>query len=305
MFLVIVTNFWQVFALRIVDRIGKGIRNSPRDALIVESVPKEELGKSFNFHRMMDTLGATLGPLLAFLIIFSFNDGYRILFFIAFLLGLFAIFSFVFVKEPTRNKISNKANPKKAMKLNWSIFKENKRFIFVVGSLFVMGLGALPIGLVLLRAKEIGSMGNVPLMYFIYSLTFVIVAIPIGKLSDKIGEKLVIGGGFLLAALSYFGLAMTSNLFALILFFVVLGIYSASTDGIQRVLAAKALNKEIIATGQGFLNMALGFSSLGAGIIGGLLWTIVNSQAALLYAAAASFIGLILFASIARVHHIQ
>src|SRR3989344_3965097 len=299
LFLVIVTNFWQVFFLRIVDRIGKGIRNSPRDALIVESVPKEELGKSFNFHRMMDTLGATLGPLLAFLIIFSFNDGYRILFFIAFLLGLFAIFSFVFVKEPTRNKISNKANPKKAMKLNWSIFKENKRFIFVVGSLFVMGLGALPIGLVLLRAKEIGSMGNVPLMYFIYSLTFVIVAIPIGKLTDKIGEKLVIGGGFLLAALSYFGLAMTSNLFALILFFVVLGIYSASTDGIQRVLAAKALNKEIIATGQGFLNMALGFSSLGAGIIGGLLWTIVNSQAALLYAAAASFIGLILFASIA------
>ncbi|OGZ64248.1 MAG: hypothetical protein A3A98_02600 [Candidatus Staskawiczbacteria bacterium RIFCSPLOWO2_01_FULL_40_39] len=299
LFLVAVTNFWQVLILRIIDRVGKGIRNSPRDALIAESTPKEELGVSFNYHRMMDTLGATLGPLLAFALLFYIKDGYKILFFVAFLLGLFAIGSFVFVEEKKANKGEYK---KKAIKLDWNIFKEHKKFIFVVGSLFVLGLGALPLGLVLLKAKEIGSIGNVPLMYFIYSLTFVIVAIPLGKLTDVIGEKPVIAGGFTLAALSYLGLAVTSHLGALIFFFMTLGIYSACTDGMQRVIAAKALSNDLAATGQGFLNMALGFSSLGAGIIGGLLWTLINSQAAFLYAAFASVIGLILFSIIAKVN---
>ncbi len=300
LFLVIVTNFWQVFTLRIIDRIGKGFRDSPRDALIFESVPREELGISFGFHRAMDTLGATFGPLLGFLLIFYFKDGYRILFSVAFFLGLFAIASFVFVKDPHDQKIGVGAS-KKTLKLNWAIFKEHKKFIFIVISLFVLGLGALPIGLVLLKAKEVGSIGQVPLMYFVYSLTFVIAAVPLGRLADKIGEKLVIAGGFLLATLSYIGLAMTTHLLTLILFFVVLGIYSAATDGMQRMLAAKSLHGELVATGQGFLNMALGFSSLGAGIIGGLLWTFVNSQAAFFYAAILSIIGLILFVVITKI----
>jgi len=298
LFLIIATNFWQVFTLRIIDRIGKGLRDSPRDALISESVPKEELGKSFGFHRAMDTLGATFGPLLAFLIIFFLKDGYRILFLVAFFLGLFAIASFIFVKD---KKIEKLGEQKKRIKLDWKIFKEHKSFIFIVGCLFILGLGALPIGLVLLKAKEAGSIGQVPLMYFVYSLTFVITAIPLGKLADKIGEKIVIAGGFFLAALSYIGLALSSSLFFIILFFIILGIYSAATDGMQRMLAAKSLHGELVATGQGFLNMALGFSSLGAGIIGGLLWTIINSSAALFYAATASIIGLILFTIISKI----
>lgn len=298
-FLVLVLNFWQVFVLRIIDRIGKGFRDAPRDALISESVPEEELGKSFGFHRAMDTLGATFGPLLGFLIIFSIKDGYKPLFLIAFLLGLFAIASFVFIKDKKVEKLEKQA---KRIKLDWEIFKKHKKFIFVVGSLFVFGLGALPIGLVLLKAKEISSIGNVPLMYFVYSLTFVIIAIPLGRLADKIGEKLVIAGGFVLAIISYLGLALANNLFFLVLFFVTLGTYSVATDGMQRMLAAKSLHGELLATGQGFLNMALGFSSLGAGIVGGLLWTVVNSQVALTYAAAASMIGLILFVVVSKIN---
>jgi len=251
--------------------------------------------------------------LLGFLLIFFFKFSYRSLFLVAFFLGLFAIASFIFIKDKKAEKLEQQA---KKVKLDWNIFKKNKKFVLVVATLFMLGLGALPIGLVLLKAKEIGSLGEVPLMYFVYSLTFVIVAIPIGKLADKIGEKSVIAGGFLLAAISYIGLAFTSHLFALILFFVILGVYSACTDGMQRMLAAKSLSRsqsdrgsstesghgELLATGQGFLNMALGFSSLGAGIIGGLLWTLVNSQAAFLYAAIASVIGLVLFLIVAKVN---
>jgi len=297
LFLIGVSTFWQVLALRIIDRVGKGIRNSPRDALIAESTPKEELGLSFNYHRMMDTLGATLGPLLAFALLFYFNNNYQTVFLAAFFLGLLAIGSFVFVKE---KKIPEGEYKKKPIKLDRVIFKQHKKFVFVVASLFVLGLGALPLGLVLLKAKEIGSLANVPLMYFVYSLTFVIVAIPLGKLTDKIGETPVITGGFTLAAISYLGLSVTGNLGALIFFFMTLGIYSACTDGIQRVIAAKALGPELAATGQGFLNMALGFSSLGAGLIGGFLWTWHGSQAALWYAAAASVVGLIIFAIVSK-----
>jgi len=297
LFLVIVNNFWQVFALRVIDRIGKGFRDSPRDALIAESVTEDKLGISYGFHRAMDTLGATFGPLLGFLIIFWVKDGYKALFLIAFFLGLLAIGSFVFVKDVKVEKLEKQA---KRIKLDWNIFKSHKKFIFVVGSLFIFGLGTLPIALVLLKAKDAGSIADVPLMYFIYSLTFVVVSIPLGKLADKIGERAVIAGGFLLAAISYIGLALTTHLLAITLFFITLGIYSAATDGMQRMLAAKSLHGELVATGQGFLNMAIGFSSLGAGIIGGLLWTTISDSAALFYAAALSLIGLILFIIMSR-----
>lgn len=293
-FLAFATNFWQVFALRIIDRMGKGIRNSPRDALIVESSAKEELGKSFNFHRMMDTMGAMFGPLAGLAILSVFGGSYRILFMATFFFGILAVASFIFVKEQKKIETAG-TKTKKKHKLNWKIFKEHKKFIFIVGSLFVLGLGALPIGLILLKAKDVGSAQSVPLMYFLYSFTFVVAAIPIGKLSDKIGEKIVISGGFLIAALSYLGLAFANQVIVVAMFFMMLGIYSACTDGIQRVLAAKFLHEDLIATGQGFLNMALGFSSLGAGIIGGLLWTFSSSSAAFFYASMTSATGLILF----------
>jgi MFS family permease len=295
-FLAMVQNFWQVFGLRVVDRIGKGLRDAPRDALIAESVPREELGRSYGFHRAMDTLGATIGPLSAFFLLPLLGGSYRKLFLIAFVLGLLAIGSFVFVKEKKVEGAVQKPRPR----LDWNLFRAHRKFIRVVFSIFVFGLGALPIGLVLLKAKEVGSISEVPLMYFVYSLAFVLAAIPLGRLADRIGERAVIAGGFVLAVLAYLGLWWSAHIFALTLFFIVLGIYSAATDGMQRMLAAKALGAELVATGQGFLNMALGFSSLGAGLIGGFLWTAASSGAALLYAAAVSFFGFVLFLSLSR-----
>ena len=301
LFLVVVNNFWQVFALRMIDRVGKGFRDSPRDALISESVPREELGLSYGFHRAMDTLGATIGPLLGFIILFWIKDGYKTLFLIAFFLGIFSLLSFAFVKDIKKEKTQqqNLYSPKK-IKLHWSIFKQHKKFIFVVGSLFIFGLGSLPIGLILLKAKDAGFIADVPLMYFVYSLTFVIFAVPLGRLADRVGERPVIAGGFILAVIAYVGLALSSHLLMITLSFIILGIYSAATDGIERMLAAKSLHGELVATGQGFLSMALGFSTLRAGIIGGLLWTIVNSEAALIYAALFSLIGLVLFLVVSR-----
>lgn len=291
----VVTNFWQVFQLRVVDRVGKGFRDAPRDALIAESSARADLGKSFGFHRSMDTIGAILGPLAAFLILPAIHNNYRGLFLVAFLIGLGAIFSFAFVKD-NKAGLAAAAVPRKPAKLDFSLFRSNKKFIFIVIAIFVFGMGTLPILLALLKAKEAGlAAGELPLVYFIYSFTFVLTAIPLGRLADKIGERFVIAGGFLAAAAAYFGLAQTTHLSATILFFVVLGLYSAATDGLTRALAAKHLAPEILATGQGFLNMAIGFSSLAAGLIGGFLWTRHGSSAAFIYAGIMSSIGLVLF----------
>lgn len=291
-------TFGQVFGLRVIDRVGKGLRDAPRDALIVDSVDKTELSKSFGLHRSMDTLGATLGPLFAFTLIPLAHDGYRQIFWIAFALGIFAIFSFVFVKEKKQDGLAPLAKPK----LNWALFREHKSFVSIVGSIFIFGLGALPIGLVLLKSQELvgASIANVPFMYFVYSLTFVLVAVPVGKLADRLGERGVIASGFLFAVLGYVLLIKAKSLPALIFCFVLLGLYAAATDGIQRALAGKLMSKELVATGQGFLNMAIGFSSLGAGLIGGGLWTMYGSHAALWYAAGASVLGLLLFWYVTR-----
>jgi MFS family permease len=291
-FLALTTGYWQVFGLRAVDRVGKGFRDSPRDALIVESSEKAELGHSFGFHRSMDTLGATVGPLIAIFALPFFGGSYHKLFILAFFVGVGAIFSFAFVteKKPSPGALAH------SPKLDIGVFRKNKKFIIVVGSLFIFGLGTLPVALVLLKAKEVASMlVSIPIMYFVYSLTFVLVAVPLGKLADKIGEKAVIGGGFFAAAVAYFGLAHTTTMSGLVAFFIVLGVFSAATDGLQRVLAARYVEPELLATGQGFLSMAVGFSSLGAGLIGGWLWTSHGSTSAFLYATVLSLAGFLLF----------
>jgi MFS family permease len=297
-FLALATNFGQVFALRLTDRIGKGFRDAPRDALIAESVERSDLGRSFGLHRTMDTLGATLGPLAAFFLLPVFGGSFRALFLFAFVIGLGALASFMFVKEKTRSALE----PKKTLpKLDFSLLKKNKRFALVVLAIFVFGAGSLPILLLLLKATEAGvPTGAVPLVYLVYNLAFIFFAIPLGKLADRIGERFVVAGGFAVATVVYFSMAQTTNLAFTVALFALLGFYSAATDGVERTLAAKWLEPNILATGQGFLNMAVGFSSLIAGVIGGVLWTASGSSAALIYAGSLSLIGLFFFVRMSR-----
>ncbi|MBI5220828.1 MAG: MFS transporter [Candidatus Liptonbacteria bacterium] len=297
-FLALVANAWQVLGLRFVDRVGKGLRDAPRDALIVESVESHELGKSFGFHRSLDTLGATLGPLAAFLLLPLLGMNFRHLFLVAFVVGLAALLSFGFVRDVRRRE----APPPETVRISrWQTIRRTPGFLAVIFAIFVFGLGSLPPALLLLRAKEVGfGIGMIPIVYLIYNLAFVLTAIPLGRLADRIGERTVITAGFGVASLTYFGLAGNIGMAMLIALFVLLGVYSAATDGLQRVLASRFLPASVIGTGQGFLNLAIGFSSLGASIIGGLLWTQVGSWAGLIYAGTLSFLGLILFGWLTR-----
>jgi len=289
-FLSLTVNFWQVFFLRATDRVGKGLRDSPRDALISESVEPGELGRSFGYHRAMDTMGKVLGPLSAIIILPLIMNDYRLLFQIAFWLGLLAVASFIFVHEthpkadPLKPAQDDGVKARDLRKI-FSLKEYSREFKFFILSVFIFGLGEMPIALTLLKSKEVGLDGfSIPLMYFVSNLAFVLFAIPAGRISDKIGERKILILGFLAAIIAYVNLAVFKDVYFVILGFIFIGLYSAMTDGVERALASKLVAREKLAAGQGFLNAAIGISTLLSSLIGGGIWTFLDRARLLLTA---------------------
>ncbi|MES2953423.1 MAG: MFS transporter [Patescibacteria group bacterium] len=278
-----------VFGLRIIDRIGKGFRDAPRDALIVDSAPREDLGKSFNYHRAMDTIGSTIGPLVGFFLLPYLFFNYRSLFFIGFIAGILALLAFFFVHDVPSDRPL-------AKKLSWSIRSYPREFQKLLLATFVFGLGMLPVSLLLLRIAPINpDLSFVPIFYFIYSLSFVLFAFPIGQISDRFGERRMVLAGFAVAIVSYIVLALSVEPWAILLGFVLLGLYSALTDGILRSYAAKLVEDERRGGAQGMIGATIGISSLVAGVIGGTIWTVYGFASALWYGAFAMCAGTLLF----------
>ncbi|MDP3901837.1 MAG: MFS transporter, partial [bacterium] len=266
----------------------------PRDALIAQSVDGHEVGKSFGYHRAMDTIGSVMGPLAAVILLPMLANNYRQLFLIAFFAGLLAVITFIFVKdiktEPVRNRPA----------INMFSLKQfNSPFKHYISAVFIFGLGLMPISLMLLKsqATALGSFG-IPVVYLISSASFILFAIPFGKLSDKVGERKILVGGFVVAIIAYAIFALTTNVIGMIVGFIIFGIYSAMTDGIMRSLASKLVSRDQLATGQGFLNAAVGISSLLAGIIGGAIWTFWGPAAAFFYGILMMAVGLLVFLSL-------
>lgn len=289
-FLILATSYGHVFGLRALDRVGKGMRDAPRDALIAESTTPETLGRSFGYHRMMDTIGGTLGPLAAFFILPLVFFSYNFIFVIAFVVGTLSVVTFLLVKEKKR--------PDDGMeyRFDFNLVKSNRRFVVFLASVFVFGLGTLPLPLILLRAPEVGFVAvSVPFFYFVTNCAFVLASAPFGRLGDTFGKRKMVSIGFAAALAAHLLLIFAHSFIAFFASFALLGIYSAATDGIQRAMVARLVDPKIRATGQGFLNASTGISALLAGGIGGALWTYIGAQAAFVYAATMSFAGLVLF----------
>ncbi len=291
-FFIFVSSFTQIISLRVIDRIGKGFRDSPRDALLASSVEGKELGKSFGYQRAMDAIGGLFGPLGAFLALKYFLGGtnYSGLFILAFAIGILAILSFIFIREVPGPRQSA------SLKLDIDLLRKNNNFALFVSSVFIFGLGTIPAVLMFVRPVELGfHLVTIPIVYFIYSGTNALMAIPLGKLSDRIGERLVIAGGFVLAITAAFILACTESIPLAILAFVLMGVYAAATDGIERALASKLIDPKLLATGEGILQAAVGISSFLSAVIGGLLWDGHGYSWAFAYWGIASIAGFLVF----------
>ena len=257
-----------VVGLRLADRVGKGLREGPRDAIISLSSSKEDLGKSFGYHRAMDTIGAILGPLVAYLILRRFPLGFNKVFITAFIAGIFAIGATVFVKDVVGNFKS-----KKLTLASLSLYP--REFIIYLFALFILSIGSLPIAVMLLKTQSIGmTLASIPLFYMLYNISYALFSISGGKLSDKIGQKKVIIIGYLVLITSYIVLAFDQSLALLIIGFLMLGLFPALTDGVQRSYAAFLTKEENRSGAYGLMNAASGFGALIAGIGGGYVWQV-------------------------------
>lgn len=283
-----VTSPFQVLAIRFTERIGKGIRTAPRDSLVAESSTDKDRGKNFGFHKAMDNSGAILGPLLAFAVLSIFTNDYRKVFMLSAIPGILGLLIVItFVKEAKKEKDSL---PKKISLKDFS-----KKYYLFLGIAFIFTLGNSTDALLLVKANNVGIKALfIPLVYLIFNAFSVILAVPMGMLSDKIGRERIIIFGYILYALIYFGFGMVDNKVMILLLFALYGLYSAATDGIQKALVSDLIGKNNRGTGLGIYNSIIGITLLPASLIAGILYDKVNSSAPFYFGSAIALIASIL-----------
>lgn len=294
-FYALVSSVPGALSLRFLDRVGKGLRDAPRDAIISLSTPRETLGRSFGYHRAMDTAGGILGPLVAYLVLRSFPLQFNIVFAAAFVVGLFALLSLIFVSDAPGARAVRRAELVSAFKRLSPQFK-----IFLL-SMFILSAGSLPVAVVLLKANSLGlTIADIPLYYMLYSTSYAGFSMSAGKLSDRIGTRTVIFIGYTVLIGSYVLLSLAEGAWMLALSFLIFGLFPALTDGVQRALASQLTTEDVRGGGMGWLNASVGFGALAAGIGGGYLWQVYGPTLALVAGAIVVLAGLALFAASAR-----
>lgn len=283
--------FWpQVLFARFVDRLGKGIRTSPRDALIADSSSKSDYGKSFGFHRSMDTIGAALGPLFAFAAFPVLHNNFRLFFGLAVIPAAIGVIVLaLFVKETPR--LIDGARPKFTLKLF------DARFKLLLLVVFIFTLGNSSDAFLILRARNIGvSIGLIPLVYFVFNSIYAMASTPIGYLSDRIGRKTVIISGFAIFSLVYLGFARATHPLTIWLLFAAYGFYYAFTEGVFKAFTADMVPENLRGTAYGLLNLALGITLFPASLAAGWLWQAFGPSAPFFFGSVMSLLALILFA---------
>ena len=286
-------SWQQVLAVRVTDRVGKGIRGAPRDAIIAGSVPEEIRGLAFGFNRAADHLGAVIGPIIAFILLSYFASDpanptaqdYRRVFLYAsvpVVLGLFVIV--FFVKEKPKAAGDTLA-PK--IKLSLREFDGNfKRFLFVI-ALFTLSNSTD--AFLLLRAEQTGiAVAVLPLLWMFLHFSKVIFSLIGGDLSDKFGRKTLIFTGWIIYALVYAGFAFVNAAWQTWVLFLIYGIYFGLTEGVEKALVTDLVPPEKRGTAFGFYNLAFSITVFPASLLFGALWTTFGAETAFLLSAVVS-----------------
>lgn len=285
-----IANSWSfVLGVRVTDRVGKGLRDAPRDALVAESCGKDVLGKAYGYQRSMDGFGSVLGAVAAFILLPIL--GYKNIFSLAIIPGIFAVLTVLFIKEKIANKNSVKKEP---LKINFGALSFNLKLFVIVTAIF--SLGHFGYAFLLLKSKDMGFTDHTTIfLYAFFYLIYTIITIPAGIISDKIGRKPILLLGYILFAVTCVGLIFANSFYSLLFFFAVYGIFFALIDGTQRAFIVDLSPKELKATALGTLQTAIGIVALPGGFIAGLLWDKFGSTATFVYGAVLSIIALILF----------
>lgn len=278
----------QVLVIRFAERVGKGIRTAPRDSLIAGSVTNGETGKSFGLQKAMDNSGAIFGPLVAFGLLIFFPGNYRLILLLAGIPALLALFVIAFgIKEVRKNK------SELFTKFHFSDF--TPRFYFFLLIVFVFTMGNSTDALLMVKANELGvKVALIPLVYLVSSVVSVVMAVPLGILSDRLGKEKVLIGGFLIYTIVYFGFGIASGIGTIVALFALYGLYSAATDGIQKAFIADMVDENKKGTAMGIYNALLGITLLPASLVAGLLYDKVDSHLPFYFGAVMAFLAAVL-----------
>ncbi len=290
---------WHVFIVRFVDRVGKGTRDAPRDALLSSSVEKRYLGKAFGFNRSADRLGATVGPLIAFLILPLIDDNYRTLFVLSFVASFVAVVVLqIFVKE-----VLPKEGTENFPKIKFEFKHLGRPFnIFLVSST-LFSLGTVSEALIILRASNVGvPLYLIPIIYLTFNLVYSISSVPAGILSDRIGHRNTYMIGMLIFSITYILFAKVNSSFYIWFVFLLYGFYASFTDGVGRAIVADLVDEDIRATAYGVYSAFTGIAFLPGSFIFGLLWDKFGPEFAFYYGSSLGLISFIIFAFL-RINH--
>jgi MFS family permease len=273
------TSPFLVLIARFGDRVGKGIRVAPRDALIADSTPESQWGAAFGLRQSLDTLGAVIGPLTAFGVMVASGQNFRLVFILASIPGLFSILVLFFGIKEVRGR------QKLGTKWEWIALKRLEQpFWLLMAIAFLFNLGNSSDAFLLLRAQQVGvPPAYVPLTMVVMNLVGTLSAYPVGWVSDRIGRLGLLASGFALYALIYLGFAEVQSVWQVWGLFIFYGLYQGLTQGILSALVADRVEPSLRGTAFGILNFGTGIALLPASLIAGWLWQQFNSRATFLF----------------------
>jgi MFS family permease len=289
-FIALTTSWPQVFTIRVFDRVGKGVRGAPRDAMLAGFAGAGTRGRVYGFHQGMDNLGAVLGPALATLFLVLYPGHYRLLFALTAIPGAIAVALIFRLPSAT-------ARPREAGAAG-AAAPLPRRFWLFVAVLTVFMLGNSTDAFLLLRLTDAaGSAKYVPLMWAGLNLVKSVVSVVGGDWSDRIGRRAVIATGWLIYAIVYAGFAFSRSLPALLGWFMVYGFYFGFAEGTEKALVADLAPASSRGTAFGIYNAVAGLGALAASLVFGFVWSLVGAPAAFgLGASLALLATLLLFA---------
>ena len=267
--IVAVAAAWQgVLAGRVVDRLGKGLRGVPRDALLVDGLDPGSRGRVFGFHRAMDTLGAVVGPLLGLLGYELLDHEIAPLLYVAIVPAVLSVLLLLLVRERPRL-----GPPPTRTKILAGMAELPRRFWRVTAVVVGFGLINFPDALLLLRLNEIGfGVVEVILAYVTYNLVYAVASFPAGMLADRLPRSAVFGLGLVFFSVGYLGLGLTTDPVVAWLLIGFYGLFAACTDGVGKAWVSALAGQDRQATAQGVFQGGSGLAILVAGVWAGLLW---------------------------------
>ncbi len=284
-FMYIASTWPVVLGIRFADRLGKGIRTAPRDALVADSATLENRGKAFGFHRAMDTAGAACGLVIAAIVVFLTQKGslelvrgtYQTLVLIGVIPAILALFLFLFIRETKRQewtvdrKIDTPQVQEKDRKTTTTSF--DTRFKIFLAIIFVFTLGNSSDAFLVLRAQNLGNpVFGVLVMLVLFNAVYAGISTPAGILSDKLGRRRLILLGWLIYGITYLGFAVAGSPWQVWLLFMLYGVYYGLAEGVVRAFVADLVPESRRGTAYGIFHTVVGLTLLPASVIAGWLW---------------------------------